>query len=457
MIPQDSAPPADTTLAPAAPATKDLPVSRIRFAPHEYRDLSESEQTLLGAAYDHAISTIRRNITPMGFSACSLNDNESIGTDDNYRSVWARDGALTVIWTLDLDDEAIRACQRQTLLTLLSHQTANGQIPANVRIDSGKPDYSGVGGIAAIDSVLWAVIACCRFAEYTQDWDFIRAHEAQLQKAVDWLSAHDSNQCGLIEVPEASDWADLFGFSYHVLYDEVLWYHALRRWSFAQGKLGNVDRAQSYYHASQITRQRLVSSFWPTTAIGATEGGVPRSFTDAQFSLGDARYLIAQVSPFSFSWRCDVYGNMLAFLVDVTDARRAMMTFRFLWGVGANEPWPAKNLYPPVQAGDPEWRDYYAVNLLNLPNHYHNGGIWPFIGGMWVRFIHKLGLKELARRELVKVARLCQMGVTSDWEFNEWHHATTGRPMGKRYQAWSAASFINACHQIGLSEFKGDA
>ena len=63
-----------------------------------------------------------------------------------------------------------------------------------------------------------------------------------------------------------------------------------------------------------------------------------------------------------------------------------MMTFRFLWGVGVNDPGPVKNLYPPVQAGDPEWREYYTVNLLNLPNHYHNGGIWPFIGGMWVRY-----------------------------------------------------------------------
>jgi hypothetical protein len=55
-----------------------------------------------------------------------------------------------------------------------------------------------------------------------------------------------------------------------------------------------------------------------------------------------------------------------------------------------------------VQAGDPDWRAYYTVNLLNLPGHYHNGGVWPFIGGMWVRFIHRLGLREVACRELLK-------------------------------------------------------
>ncbi len=127
-----------------------------------------------------------------------------------------------------------------------------------------------------------------------------------------------------------------------------------------------------------------------------------------------------------------------------------MNTFRFLWGVGANQPGPVKCLYPPVQAGDPEWRPYFTVNMLNLPNHYHNGGIWPFIGGLWVRYIHKLGMPQIARRELVNLARLCAMGVSQEWEFNEWHHGETGRPMGKAFQTWSAASFVKACHALHL-------
>jgi hypothetical protein len=167
-----------------------------------------------------------------------------------------------------------------------------------------------------------------------------------------------------------------------------------------------------------------------------------------QYELGDSRYLVAQISPFNYSWRCDVYGNVLAYLTNLLDKDRAMKTFRFLWGVGVNSPAPVRNMYPPIHAGDPEWRDYFAVNLLNLPNHYHNGGIWPFIGGLWVRFIHKLGLADVARRELVNLANLCSQGVSFEWEFNEWHHGVTGRPMGKAFQAWSAASFVKACHEL---------
>jgi hypothetical protein len=193
----------------------------------------------------------------------------------------------------------------------------------------------------------------------------------------------------------------------------------------------------------------ILKTFWPSTG-GHFESEHGRNFSDVQFELGDARYLVAQVSPFGYSWRCDVYGNIMAYLSNLLDEDRAMMTFRFLWGVGVNDPAPVRNVYPPIHAGDPEWRDYFTVNLLNLPNHYHNGGIWPFIGGLWVRYLHKLQLPDLARRELVKLAQLCALGVSQEWEFNEWYHGVTGRPMGKAYQAWSAASFIRACHDLHL-------
>lgn len=424
--------------------------SRVLFRPEEYRELTSQEQAHLKVAYEKAVDALNKNVTEIGFSACSLDDNESYGTDVNYRSIWARDGAITAIWTLDLDDPKIRAAQAATFETLLARQSPTGQIPANVRIDTLEPEYAGVGGIASIDSVMWIIIGITQYAQATDDWDIIERNIDRLQRAMDWLSAHDSNNCGLLEIPEASDWADLFGYSYHVLYDEVLWHRSLQCFADLLEHRGDHKRAADYRgHAVHVSKV-LLRAFWPTT--GKSDEGThrPPNFTDAQFSLGDARYLVAQITPFSFSWRCDVYGNLLAYLTGLIDKDRAMMTFRFLWGVGANDPGPVTNLYPVVQAGDPEWRSYYAVNLLNLPHHYHNGGIWPFIGGMWVRYVHKLGMRDLARRELVKLAELCSRGVSSEWEFNEWYHGRTGRPMGKAYQAWSAASFVRACHDLHM-------
>ncbi|GIW96354.1 MAG: alkaline invertase [Pirellulaceae bacterium] len=419
---------------------------RALFTPDDYRELTVDELALLRLAYGKAVEALRKNITPKGFTACSLADNQPYGTDVNYRAVWARDGCKTIVWSLDLPDEDIRACQAATLRTLLSHQAPTGQIPGCVMVDDDRPEYSGVGGITSIDSALWLFLALWWYSVTTGDWSIVQEYRHALQRAMDWLTAHDSNNCGLLEIPEAGDWTDLFARSYHVLYDEVLWHRCLLCYAAILRHLGEDQKAADYERWAVHVRTAILRSFWPSTQRDGHEA-MPQ-FSDVQFALGDARYLVAEVSPFGFSWRCDVYANILAYLTNLIDRNRAMMTFRFLWGVGVNDPGPVKCLYPPVHAGDPEWRSYFTVNLLNLPNHYHNGGIWPFIGGLWVRYLHKLGLRDVARRELVNLARLCSMGAHGEWEFNEWHHGVTGRPMGKAYQAWSAASFIKACHAL---------
>ena len=440
---------------PSAPSPHGLPPARetgewqaTLFRQESLKALTAEERVLIATGYERALDALRRNITPMGFSACSLADNTVTGTDANYRSVWARDGCFTVVQTAEMNDPDIREAQRRTLRTLLDAVSVNGQVPANVRIDDGAPDYSGVGGICSIDSGLWLVVAVYHYVTQTRDLALLHEYAPRLQRVMDWLSAHDSNNDALLEVPEAGDWTDLFGRSYHVLYDEILWYRA----NVCFGRLleyqENFSRAADYLRWSQQIAGKIKTTFWPTTT--PQPGAASASFADSQAALGDAQYLLAEITPFAFNWRCDVLGNLLAFLTNVIDADRARTAFRFMWGVGVNAPWPVANLYPVVQAGDPDWRPYYTVNLLNLPHHYHNGGIWPFIGGLWVRFIHRLGLHDVACHELVKLARVNELGRERAWEFNEWVHGVTGRPMGKAYQAWSAAANLRACQELHL-------
>lgn len=420
----------------------------MRFDAEAFRTLGDDDRRLIATGYTQALAALRKNITPLGFSACSLADNTVTGTDANYRSVWARDGCFTVIQTIEMDDPDLREAQLRTLRTLLDAVAPNGQVPANVRIDDRAPEYTGVGGICSIDSGLWLIMAVYHYVTQTGDLALLSDYAAPLQRCMDWLSAHDSNNDGLIEVPEAGDWTDLFGRSYHVLYDEVLWYRA----NVCYGRLleyrQEFDRAAGYLRGSQQIAGKIKAAFWPTTVANPA---APATFADRQSALGDAQYLIAEITPFAFNWRCDVLGNVLAFLTNVVDVERARTAFRFMWGVGVNHPFPVANLYPAVQSGDPDWRSYYTVNLLNLPHHYHNGGVWPFIGGLWVRFVHRLGLHDIACNELVKLAQVNRLGRVHEWEFNEWVHGTTGRPMGKAYQAWSAAAYLRACQELHLA------
>ncbi len=404
---------------------------------------------LIQEGYTKAIEALKKNITPLGYSACSIKDNIPNGTDENYHSVWARDGAITVIGSLSLinEDEEIHKCSKQTLETLLEHISRNGQIPSNVRIKDNIPDYSGVGGICSIDSGIWVVIAFYEYVNVTKDFDFLRRYIADIKETMRWLGAHDSNNDALLEIPEAGDWTDLFGRSYNILYDEILWYRANVCFGRMLELLGDHEEAGEYIRWSQVIKKEIVQNFWPSTQQKLFQSV---SFAEKQFTLGDTSYLIAQTTPFDFSWRCDTLGNILAFLHGTVDAEKAHHTLKFMIGVGVNDPFPIANVYPVVSPGDPDWRPYYTVNLLNLPNHYHNGGIWPFVGGFWVKFVNKLGFREMAIAELHKLALINKEGVNEEWEFTEWAHGTTGKPMGKAYQAWSAAQYISACNDLKI-------
>ncbi|RME39054.1 MAG: hypothetical protein D6788_06225 [Planctomycetota bacterium] len=389
-------------------------------------------------AFHRAVDVLRMNVTERGFTACSIKHDAD--PDSNYRSVWARDSSMTLMWCLPLNDPELTECGKRSLETILGAQTRDGHLPNYVDVATGEPQYGGIGHISGVDGALWVVIAAWNYVRVTGDVEFARRHYDTLHRTIKWLRAHDSNNCGLLEVPEASDWMDLFPRSYNVLYDEVLWYRA--NVDFVELRKLNDQPVDRYVNRAARIRALINQQFWPTP--GALCDGGKQSFADRQFSVGRTRYLVAEITPFGFSWRCDVFGNIIASLYGVLSDDRADQVRRFLQQVCIDRPHPVRILYPVIHPGDPGWRDYFLVNLQNLPHHYHNGGIWPFVGGLWVRFLRRLGRQHDAEQALIGLAEFCRQGMDYEWEFNEWGHGQTGRPMGKAYQAWSAASYVAA-------------
>jgi glycogen debranching enzyme len=393
--------------------------------------------TLIDQAFEKAKDVLRMNITHLGFSACSIAHDEEPAS--NYRSVWARDSAVTMMWALPIRDPELTECGKQSLQTILDAQSQDGHLPNYVEVETGRAEYGGIGNIAGIDGVMWIMIACWNYAHLTGDMDFLRRNHDKLERSMQWLHALDSNNCGLLEIPEASDWMDLFPRSYNVLYDEVLWYRATVDYAQILHELD--EDVERYVNRAARIRRMINTQFWPTPD---TIRDNIESFAQTQYNLGRTRYLIAQITPFGFSWRCDVYANIIATLYGVLDDHCARRVYRFMRQSGVDLPYPVRVLYPAINPGDADWRDYFLVNLQNLPDHYHNGGIWPFVGGLWVRFLLRLGEQRRAETSLEKVAELCRDGIDREWEFTEWAHGVTGRPMGKAYQAWSAASYVAA-------------
>src|SRR5919108_346120 len=84
------------------PAEQFHPAFRRLFNQEALSSLTQDERELIEEGFRRALIALRKNITPLGFSACSLTDNEVTGTDNNYRSVWARDGSITIVGTVEL-------------------------------------------------------------------------------------------------------------------------------------------------------------------------------------------------------------------------------------------------------------------------------------------------------------------------------------------------------------------
>jgi glycogen debranching enzyme len=84
-----------------------------------------------------------------------------------------------------------------------------------------------------------------------------------------------------------------------------------------------------------------------------------------------------------------------------------------------------------------------ARHRQNAAWQYHNGGVWPMVGGFWIAALARAGKKPLARAELVKLARACAL---DDWAFAEWLHGRTAAPRGMRAQSWNAAGYLLAQH-----------
>ena len=100
----------------------------------------------------------------------------------------------------------------------------------------------------------------------------------------------------------------------------------------------------------------------------------------------------------SFGDEGDVFGNLLAVVCGIADASRARSVVQALVRAGVDDPYPVRSVLRPIARRSRLWRPYMARHRQNFPWQYHNGGIWPFVGGFWVMALAQVGEREQARR-----------------------------------------------------------
>src|SRR5687767_8438397 len=56
----------------------------------------------------------------------------------------------------------------------------------------------------------------------------------------------------------------------------------------------------------------------------------------------------------------------------------------YMHRTGMDHPYPLKTIDVPIYPHARGWHDFFEHRALNWPGRYHNGGIWPMIGGFYV-------------------------------------------------------------------------
>jgi hypothetical protein len=380
------------------------------------------------AIYNEAIESLRRCCCPWGLQAS--------GRPVGHRQIWARDSMIALMGARFVQDNQIQEALHASVSLLRDHRGRRGAIPNNVACGTLLPNFR-----AYADGGLWWIVGSTLLAP---DPDVVR-------EIVCWYECQDVDQSGLLSMQEASDWQDLFCTRGKGLYLNCLYVMALR--SAAALFQGDeaiclrrradlvTDRINAYFwYLGDADTERHISHTFSTAGVPSQDSmGRPREMPEKRYLTGE-RYYLPYLGFRSLGEWFDSFGNILAILAGVADQEQSDLILDFISRYSLDL-WPLRSLTPVVRPGDADWRNYYGS--LNTPHCYHNGGVWPFLGGFYVAALVKTGRHEAAELALKSLAQLNQCG-----QFNEWHHGETGAPMGAQDQAWSAGMYLFAAECV---------
>jgi hypothetical protein len=298
-------------------------------------------------------------------------------------------------------------------------------IPLNVNPDTGIISTENAG---SCDSNLWFILGHFLHYTITRETSFLCASWERIQRAMLWLQYQDMNGCGLLEIPEAGNWMDLIAVRYNTLYDNVLFYAATLAYEKMAAQMAaqistNMPETPSilpcYIHADSI-HERINLLLWVDRCWVAEHSPSTWRSLAIRLEWYMLYHNIGTISsrPFYLPWVafreygdwCDSLGNLLAILTGLADGHRTEHILRYMLQVGMAEPYPTKAIHPPIYPGESNWREYYRSRNLNLPHQYHNGGIWPVIGGFHVAALVHRDWGSEAERLLVALAERNRQG-----------------------------------------------
>lgn len=358
-----------------------------------------------------------------------------------YPEFWIRDAFISTLGMVASRDKNLIEMAKRIIDVASRYQKFTGQIPN--KISSGDKVCFGEGG--CVDSSLWYPIAVLNFYNSTEDLNFLKSHYKKINNALNWALCLDQNNDWLIETNEGSDWMDLLLRSGRVLYDNVLLYKALKD----ADEISRIfNKEEKFGWIAENLKDSINLFFWPTKdnleKIKKDYGhtGIEKDVEILGVELDKERnYYLADLGFRKFDSRFDSFANLLAVLFDVADDDKKSRILKYIETEKIDEPYPLKVLHPPIQRTDPFWNFYFRwseLPYLQEPGNYHNGGIWPFVGGFYIATLKKEG--RPFEKKFEKLIESCKL---ENWRFSEWLNSE-GKPRGSANQSWSAAMLLYA-------------
>lgn len=361
------------------------------------------KKNLIDKAYEKANFVIKKCNTKHGLYAS--------GGIHGYKGVWSRDTNITLIGASTDKKENFKNLWKRSLETLKKGQSKLGQIPnAVLKFERKNPEVD----YKSVDSSLWFVIGHYVYKERYRDAGLFKKHEHAIKNAINWIHYRDVGEDTTLEQLPTTDWQDAFPNKYGtVISTQALYYKVLEL-------VNDEKRLKKLKYEVNVKDD---DKLWNGNFYWAYRWKNHRKYKE----IG--------------KW-FDSFGNIMAIIYGLADRKMSLKILSYIKKHKIHRPYPIKCIYPPIKKGSEYWEDYY-LDAGATPNHYLNGGIWPYIGSLYVLVLIKLRKFDEAKKELEILAEGCLKNNL----FPEWIDPITKETHGI-YQAWNAGTYIWAYNSL---------
>jgi hypothetical protein len=340
-----------------------------------------------------------------------------------YPEPYTRDLMISILGIAVSGNDELMASIRIVLETLAKNQTEHGHIPSLVH------DADDRG---ASDTTPLFLLAAGIYRRATGDDNFL---PAAIEKAMLWMDFQSPSDRSLVAQQPTSDWRDEQWVIGKGLYVNTLVYSYLRlldrheKAEKLRDEMGRftITKGTMHHHVHEglVVKHKPYYAFWSY-----------KIYSSERFDLlGNSLAILSGIASPS---RAD---DMVSWIEDEFEGMRSRGE------INVDIP---PNFFPFIKPTDPDWLERYAQ--YNNPGEYHNGGIWPFIGGFYVAALVAAKRFKLAEEKLVALTQCVKLTRSENLEFgfNEWIKAQDGKPMGQDWQTWSASMYLYAAKCVEL-------